>query len=87
MAAVSLPSSLVRLFPGAPRQVHVEATTVGEAIDRLDDRWPGMRHRLRDAGPSLRVFINVFVDGQRADLATPLGPSAELLIIASVAGG
>ncbi|MFI5254847.1 MAG: MoaD/ThiS family protein [Candidatus Limnocylindrales bacterium] len=88
MAHVQLPRSLVALFPGAPRRLDVDdATTVAELIARLDARWPGLNDRLCDAGPALREYINVFVDGERADLATALGPDALVHVLPAVAGG
>lgn len=88
MAHVQLPRSLVALFPGAPRRVDVsDATTVAELISRLDSRWPGFNDRLCAAGPVLREYINVFVDGERAELATPLGPDAIVHVLPAVAGG
>jgi molybdopterin synthase sulfur carrier subunit len=84
---VLLPRSLVSLFPGAPRRCEVEAGTVAEAIDRLDDVAPGMRNRLLDAGPSIRRHINVFVDGVPASLATPLEPESVVHVIPAVSGG
>jgi molybdopterin synthase sulfur carrier subunit len=84
---VLLPRSLVSLFPGAPRRCEVEAGSVAEAIDRLDDVAPGMRNRLLDAGPSIRRHINVFVDGVPASLATPLGPDSVVHVIPAVSGG
>ena len=68
MAQVYLPRSLLTLFPNAERRPVVDAATVDELIERLDARWPGMRARLCDAGPTLREHINVFVDGERAVL-------------------
>jgi molybdopterin synthase sulfur carrier subunit len=84
---VLLPRSLVSLFPGAPRRCEVEAGSVAEAIDRLNDVAPGMRNRLLDAGPSIRRHINVFVDGVPASLATPLGPGSVVHVIPAVSGG
>jgi molybdopterin converting factor small subunit len=84
---VLLPRSLVSLFPGAPRRCEVEAASVAEAIDRLDDVSPGMRNRLLDAGPSIRRHINVYVDGIPASLATPLGSDSVVHIIPAVSGG
>jgi len=84
---VLLPRSLVSLFPGAPRRCDVQAATVAEAIDRLDDVAPGMRNRLVDAGPTIRRHINVFVDGSPASLATPLGPESVIHVIPAVSGG
>ena len=87
MPTVLLPRSLVSLFPGAPRRCEVEAGSVAEAIDRLDDVAPGMRNRLLDAGPSIRRHINVFVDGVPASLATPLEPDSVVHVIPAVSGG
>ncbi len=87
MAEVYLPRSLVQLFPTADRRPHVDAATVAEVIDSLDQRWPGMRDRLCDAGPTIREHINVFVDGEQAGLGTPVGPSSTVHIIPAVSGG
>ena len=65
---VALPSVLVALFPGSVGSVELRAASVGEAIDALDARWPGMRDRLCDSTPRLRRHINVFVAGERASL-------------------
>ena len=87
MAQVNLPRSLLVLFPTAERRSTVEATTVAEVIDRLEERWPGMRARICDAGPTIREHINIFVDGDRADLDTPVGPQSTVHVIPAVSGG
>jgi molybdopterin synthase sulfur carrier subunit len=84
---ILLPRSLVSLIPAAPRRCEVEATSVAEAIDRLDEVAPGIRNRLVDAGPTIRRHINVFVDGVPASLATPLEPESVLHVIPAVSGG
>lgn len=87
VATVILPRSLVTLFAGAERRTSVEAATVGELIERLDARWPGLRDRVCDAGPTIREHINVFVDGERASLTTAVGPDSVVHVIPAVAGG
>jgi molybdopterin synthase sulfur carrier subunit len=84
---VILPRSLVSLIPGTSRRCEVDATTVAEAIDRLDARTPGLRNRLVDTGPALREHINVFVDGDQADLRTPLHEGSTIHVIPAVSGG
>jgi sulfur-carrier protein len=86
MALVLLPSSLRALFPGAPRKVTLEATTVGDLIDRLDERWPGMRDRVVDAG-EIRQFVHVYVNGERATLDTAIEEPATIHVIPAMAGG
>jgi molybdopterin synthase sulfur carrier subunit len=85
--AVVLPAALVALFPGSASRVELRASTVGELLDALDARWPGMRDRLRDSTPAIRRHINVFVDGRRAGLETHLAPGAEVFILTAMSGG
>lgn len=88
MIDVRLPSSLVALFPGLPRRLErPDAGSVGALIDGLDADWPGLRDRLCEPGPTLRRYINVFVDGEPATIETPLRPSAVVHILPAVAGG
>jgi molybdopterin synthase sulfur carrier subunit len=84
---VILPRSLVALIPGTSRSTEIEATSVAEAIDRLDELTPGLRNRLVDSGPRIRTHINVFVDGEMAALDTPLPPNATVHVIPAVSGG
>jgi molybdopterin synthase sulfur carrier subunit len=87
MATIILPRSLIALFPTAPRRCDIEAATVAEAIDRLDELAPGMRNRIVDAGPAIREHIKLFVDQVPATLGTPLGPDSTLHVIPAVSGG
>ena len=84
---VMLPAVLVRLFPSATRRVELSAATVGEAVDALDARWPGMRDRLCDSRPAIRRHINVFVAGERATLDTRLTPGTEVFVFTAITGG
>jgi molybdopterin converting factor small subunit len=86
-AVVRLPLLLTGLFPGAERVVRIEAATVADVIDALEARWPGMRDRLCDTTPAVRRHINVFVQGRRAKLDTPLAPGADVYVLTAVSGG
>ena len=87
MATIHLPRTLPAVFPGLPRIVELEAASVREAIDELDERWPGLRDRLCEPGPSLRRHINVYVDRQRGDLDTSLDDTSRVDVIAAISGG
>ncbi len=87
MADVHVPATLVPLFRNLPRRLEVDAATVAEAIDRLDERWPGFRDRLCEPGPVLRRHINVYVDRERAELETQLDPRSRVDVIAAISGG
>jgi len=84
---VLLPSVLLRLFPGASRELALQASSVAEVMDGLEARWPGMRDRLCDSTPAIRRHLNVFVDGERAKLETPLAAGAEVIVMTAVSGG
>jgi molybdopterin synthase sulfur carrier subunit len=84
---VTLPTSLLRLFPGCEPHPNLDAATVHELVDALNLRWPGMRDRICDSTPRIRRHINVFVDGERATLETPLAAGAEVLIMTAISGG
>jgi sulfur-carrier protein len=87
MADVHLPATLPPLFAGLPRQLAVEAATVDDVIGQLDARWPGLRDRLCEPGPTLRRHINVYVDRERAGLATALEARSRVDVIAAISGG
>lgn len=87
MAEVYLPPTLTDLFPGAPRRLTVEAATVGDLLEQLNRRWPGLRDRLVTAGPVVREHINIFVDGERAGLNRPLTGASVVRVIPAITGG
>jgi sulfur-carrier protein len=87
VADVRLPGTLTPLFPGLPRRVEVEAGTVLGAIDSLEARWPGVRDRIVEEGPTLRRHLHVYVDGERAGLDTPVAERSRLDVIAAISGG
>lgn len=87
MAHVILPRSLAAILPGLPRRAEIDGATVAEVVAALDASWPGVADRLLEPGPAIREHINVFVDGERAVLATPVPSGATLHIIPAVAGG
>lgn len=59
---------------------------VGAVVDALEAAAPGVRDRLVDAG-RLRRFVLVFVDGEQADLATPVAEGSHVRFLGAVAGG
>ena len=87
MADLHLPATLPPLFDQLPRRHDVDATTVAEAIQRLDERWPGLRDRLCEPGPALRPHIHVYVDRERAALSTLLDERSRVDVIAAISGG
>jgi molybdopterin converting factor small subunit len=87
MAELHLPTTLMPLFPGLPRRVELDAASVDAAIDELEERWPGVRDRLCEPGPALRMHIHVYVDRNRAALDTPLDADSRVDVVAAISGG
>ena len=87
MAELRLPRTLTPLFPDIPTRLEVDATSVWEAVEQLDSRWPGLRDRLCEPGPVLRPHIHVYVDRDRARLDTPLETHSSVIVVAAISGG
>lgn len=89
-ALVVLPPPLVALFPGAERRVALSGRTVGELVDALDGRWPGIRDRICEGvGPAARPrrHLRLFVAGEPADLATSVPDGATVHVLMAISGG
>ena len=88
MADVHLPSTLTPLFAGLPRQVEVEAATVDDAIDQLDERWPGVRDRLVRAGPVAALATSTSTWTRSARRSTRRSRTRSRVdVIAAISGG
>jgi molybdopterin synthase sulfur carrier subunit len=87
MATVWIPSLLRDLTQGQ-ETVYVAGANVGEVIDALDAKYPGLKDRLCHAG-SLRRSIAVAVDTEvaRLGLLQPVGADSEVHFVAAIAGG
>jgi molybdopterin converting factor small subunit len=87
---VLIPTVLRRATHGEA-EIYVTATSISECIEKLEERFPGLRERLCDAEGEIRRFVNIYVNGEDvrflAGLATPVGPEDEISIIPAVSGG
>lgn len=87
---VRIPTPLRRLTNDQD-VVTVEASTVAEMIEKLEEQFPGIKQRLCDEDGQLRQFVNIFVDGEDIrflnGLETPLKEASEVSIIPAIAGG
>ena len=85
MAVVVVPS-LIAAQAGGTKRFEVDADTVGEALRGLP-----VSDLLLDERGELRRLVNVYVDGVDArdtdGLDTKLEPTAEVRVIAAIAGG
>jgi molybdopterin synthase sulfur carrier subunit len=97
MARVVLASALTRWLPaGDPRAsgemaLDVGGRTVGEALDAVFVRHPGLRGYVTDELGSPRQHIAIFLDGsalpRRNALQAPLGAQSEIHVMQALSGG
>jgi molybdopterin synthase sulfur carrier subunit len=90
MAQIRIPTPL-RKLTNDTEIVSADASSLGEAIDRLEGEYPGIKERICDESGEIRRFVNVYVNGEDVrfldNLATRLAPNDEVSIVPAVAGG
>ena len=70
--------------------VSVDGANVGECLEALAARYPGLGELLWGPGRSVHRFVTLFVNGDEIDrsaLDTPVSASDEVEILTAVAGG
>jgi len=83
---VLIPSPL-RPYTGE-REVEANGSTIGEILDDLDRRYPGLRFRVIDEQDQMRPHMRFFINGvQVFDLSRALVPSDEIQIVQALSGG
>jgi sulfur-carrier protein len=91
MAQKVIIPTLLRKLTGDIDTIEIEAVTVKEAIDKLEERYPGFRSRVCDDSGELRRFINIYLNGEDLrfldNLSTSIPEGAEISIIPAIAGG
>jgi molybdopterin synthase sulfur carrier subunit len=87
MPLVWIPALLRNLTRGEEK-VTVPGSSIGEVIEELDRRFPGIKARLCDAG-GLRPGIAVSVDTQiaRLGLLQPVAETSEVHFLPALSGG
>ena len=87
---VKIPTPLRTLTSGKG-EVSVDASTVGEAFQKLNEEYSGLGERIFDESGDIRRFINVFVNEDnikdKENLATTIQSGDTISILPSIAGG
>ena len=82
MTNVRIPPTL-RAAVGGEREVPASGDTIGEILDDLTSRFPGLDGQLQ--------YANVYVDGEDIrtleDLETPVREGATVILLPAMAGG
>ena len=90
MTSVRIPPVL-RVHVDGEKQVEASGATVGELLQDLVARHPGLGEQLLAADGGLHRFVNVYLNGQdvryMSVLDTPVGERDALIILPAMAGG
>jgi molybdopterin converting factor small subunit len=83
---VLIPSAL-QSYTGGP-WVEARGESVAAVLDDLDRQFPGIRFRMVDEQGRIRRHVRLFHAREMVfDLAAPLDPDGELLIVQALSGG
>jgi molybdopterin synthase sulfur carrier subunit len=87
MPVVHIPAPL-RHLTGGEGVVEAAGATLGDVIDSLEARYPGLRNRLAE-GERIRPGMAVFVDGVQVPvrLSTRIADSSEIYFTPALSGG
>ena len=85
---VRIPGLLRSYTAGADVVELADQSTLGDALNALDARFPGLRFRIIDEHASVRPHIKIFLDGVLTrDLSAPVPSARELMIVGALSGG
>ncbi|MBD5804356.1 Sulfur carrier protein CysO [Azoarcus sp. Aa7] len=84
---VVVPGQLFSYTDGQSRLV-AGGTTLGDVLDDLDRRHPGMRFRVVDEHGAIRPHVRFFINRQPAlALSCTLADGDELVVVGALSGG
>jgi len=87
---VNIPVAL-RQYTRNQTDLQVDASTVQEALQKLDGLFPGLKAFILNESSELRRYVNVFVNGKDIrsgdGITTKLKEGDQVRIVPAVAGG
>ena len=89
-AVIRIPTPLRRITNGQ-ESVKVEGASLQEALNQLEEAFPGVKERIVDASGELHRFVNIYINSEDVrflqGLETSLNDGDEVSIVPAVAGG
>lgn len=80
--------SVLRSYTSGTSRVEVQGSTAGAILERLDERFPGLRFRMVDEQDRLRPHMKVFIGDEAVrDLHSPVPEGAEVTLMQALSGG
>jgi molybdopterin converting factor small subunit len=86
MARVTLRAPL-RDLAGGNSELAIEGSTLGEVIERLERSYPKLTGWVRDERGEVRAHVNLFLNGERANLEAPVTPEDRIDVLPAISGG
>ena len=78
----------LRSYTGGRARLDLPAPTLGDLVNALDARYPGLRFRVIDEQDRIRPHVRFFVNGEQVFTMTrSLRPADELQIVQALSGG
>ncbi len=89
-ATVRIPTPLQR-FTAGQAEVGIEAATIREMLQQLEEQFPGIQERLCDPAGHVRRFVNIFLNEEDIRYLqgeeTAVKDGDAVTIIPAIAGG
>jgi len=90
MAHIKFTPNLKRFFPDLT-EIDVDATTVSEVIEQINNRWRGLADYIVDEQGALRKHINIFVGDElihdKTGLTDAVDANTKVYIMQALSGG
>lgn len=84
---VAIPSPLLS-YTGGAASVEVNASTLAQALEELDRRFPGIRFRIVDEQDRVRPHIRFFVNERIVrTIDAPFAAGDTLTVVCALSGG
>ena len=87
---VHIPTPLRKLTDNQA-EVELEAGTISQLVDGLEDTYTGLAEKLLDEGGEIRRYVNIFVNDEDIRFLdgkdTPLNDGDSVSIVPAIAGG
>lgn len=90
MAHIKFTPNLKRFFPDLT-EIEVDAKTVSDVIDAVDNRWRGLADYIVDEQGALRKHVNIFVGDElihdKTGLSDAVSADTKIYIMQALSGG
>jgi molybdopterin synthase sulfur carrier subunit len=87
---IRIPTPLRKVTNGADK-ASIKANSIEQAIDELENQFPGIKPRICDDSGKIRNFVNVYLNGEDIrflnGIDTNISDGDEISLVPAVAGG